>query len=308
MKKFLLLLLTALMAVPSMAQTEASMPTIIAFPSRLYMNKMQFGQDMTVNGRSRFVPDYDKAFLNDAYLKTALQTISSSLKDRGYEVEMLEAKLQGLDQQAAYDDASGAAKSIDDQVMEAANPDIRLEVEFYVSSTLGPRKGWEVKVSAVDAYTFEPVGSFGATVDPTSKGPDLVLREVIAGHLENFSGQLMNYFRDLHDNGRKVKVNFFSRQNGPNLEDDEYEDAPLNEYLEDWLKKFALNKNCRTNQATEHRMECTLRIPFFDAEGAPIDVKQWVRPLRNEIKKGIGIPATIKLRGLGQVDILLGDK
>ncbi len=306
MKKLFAFIIT-LIQIPVFAQ-EAAIPTIIAFPSNQYMNLRNYGTKQQVNGREVFVPDYNKVFLEDAYLKTALSEINGALKDRGYEVEVLESKLLDIDDQAAMDIADDAYISIADQVMDAAKPDIRLNVEFYVSSQLGPRKGWTVKFDAVDAYTNSPVANINAVVDPSSDVPDLVLKKVITGHIDDFSSQLMAYFQDLHDKGRKVNVTFRTTENGPNLEEDEINGNPFNEFLEDWLKKYALNHSSRTMRVTPHAMSCVLRIPFFDEEGLPLETKQWVRPLRNELKNGLGVPATLKLRGLGRVEIMLGNK
>lgn len=307
MKKFLIAILLLVCQMSMFAQTEATKPTIIAFPSRLYMNKMHFGQEVTTNGRTRFMPDYDKAFLNDAYLKTALSGVSMALKERDFEVKMLESSLNDLDDQASFNMAGDVEVSLEDRLMESVRPDIKLEVEFYVSSNLGPRKGWTVKVDAVDAYTNEPVGSFSSIVDPSSDIPDLVLKKVMAGHIDEFGGQILNYFQDLHDKGRKVSVLFHTRASGGlNMEEDEINDEPIQDYLEDWIKARALNHNSRTIRATEHMMEFNVRIPFFDDGGLPLDTKTWARKLRTDLK-GLGIKATLKTRGLGRIDVLLGD-
>lgn len=308
MKKLLIAILALLCQLPVSAQTEATMPTIIAFPSRLYMNKMKFGQEVTTNGRTRFMPDYDKAFLNDPHLKTALSGISGALKDLGYEIQMLEAALTDLDDQASMNVATDAEVGIEDKIMENVRPDIKLEVEFYVNQTLGPRKGWTVKVDAVDAYTNEPVANFNSQVDPTSDVPDLVLKKVVAGYINDFNTQILAYFKDLRDRGRKVSVLFHTTQNGGiNLEDDEINDEPMQDYLEDWIKQRALNHNSRLRRGTEHMMDFTVRIPFFDEAGMPLDTKTWSRKLRNDLKT-LGIKATLKTRGLGRVDIMLGEK
>ncbi len=306
MKKLLIAILTFICQMPVCAQTEAAMPTIIAFPSRLYMNQRSFGTEVTTNGRTRFMPDYDKAFLNDPYLKTALSGVSTALKERGYELQMLESSLNDLDDQAAMNLAGDVEVSLEDKIMESVRPDIKLEVEFYVSSTLGPRKGWTVKIDAVDAYTNEPVGSVSAITDPSSDVPDLVLKKVMAGKIDEFSSQILSYFQDLHDKGRKVSVLFHCRAGSMNLEEDEIDGEPVQDYLEDWIKNRALNHNSRVRRATEHMMDFIVRIPFFDEDGLPMDTKTWARKLRSDLR-GLGIKATLKTRGLGRVDVLLGE-
>lgn len=309
MKKLLILLFAVFAQFTAFAQ-EAVIPRIIAFPSRLYMNQRSFGETVKVSGRERFIPDYDKAFLNDPYLKTALTIVSNEMHDRGFEIEMLESSLQDIGDLNAINDAQDGAMTIDDKIMDGVRPDIKLEVEFYISSTLGPRKGWTIKVNAVDAYTNEPVGNVDAVIDPTSDVPDLVLKKFMAGNIDDFCSKVQNYFVDLRERGRKVNVLFRVKDgSGINLEEDEYDDAPVNEFFEDWLKKFAKGRSSRTTRCTKNLMSCTVRIPFFDEEGAPLETKQWVRPLRNEIKNlPMGYKATIKLHGLGRVTIELDNK
>lgn len=309
MKKFLILFLLVSMQLVGYAQ-EAVIPRIIAFPSRLYMNQRNFGQTVEVNGRERFLPDYDKAFLNDPYLKTALSSVSNSLHEKGFEVEMLESSLEDIGDLDAINLANDGQMTIDDKIMDGVRPDIKLEVEFYISSQLGPRKGWTIKISAVDAYTNEPVGEASAVVDPSSNVPDLVLKQFMNANVDIFAEKLMNYFRDLRERGRKVNVIFYTTQDSDiNLEEDEYDENPINEYFEDWLKKYAYKKSCRTTRCTAHSMSCIVRIPFFDEEGIALETKQWVRPLRNEIKNlPMGYKAIIKTHGLGRVAIELSNK
>lgn len=308
MKK-LFILFFALITQLSLSAQEAVIPRIIAFPSRLYMNQRHFGGEVQVNGRSRFVPDYDKAFLNDPYIKTALTIVSNEMHERGFEIEMLESSLQDLGDLNAINEAQDGAMTIDDKIMDGVRPDIRLEVEFYISSTLGPRKGWTIKVNAVDAYTNEPVGEVNGVIDPSMDAPDLILKKFMAGNIDDFCSKVQNYFLDLRERGRKVNVRFRVKEGSNiNLEEDEYEGDPINEYFEDWLKKHAKGRSSRTTNCTKNSMSCTVRIPFFNEEGEPLETKQWVRPLRNEIKNiPMGYKAIIKLHGLGRVTIELSN-
>lgn len=307
MKKFIIAVLALICQMPMFAQTKATIPTIIAFPSNQYMNKNGFGQKVTTNGRTTFMPDYDQAFLEDPYLKTALITISDALREREYDIKMLEAALNNVREQSAIAAAENAEVSIEDKLMESVRPDIKLEVEFRVSSTLGPRKGWTINVAAVDAYTSDPVGAFPTVItDPSSEQPELVLKKAIAGNIDDLHAKIMNYFQDLHDNGRKVVVAFHS-WSGVNFEDDEINGDPMNEYLEDWIAERALNNNSRLVSGSEHVLNFSVRIPFFDETGKPIDARRWSRQLRKDLQT-LGVKATLRTRGLGRVDIYLGEK
>lgn len=308
MKTKIFAVLMILCQLPLHSQVKADMPNIMAIPTRTYMTREKFGKYINNNGREKFIPDYEQALDHDAFLKTALSGITNALRERGFgETRMLESVIHDLYDQASKAMAMDAELTMEDEIMEEVRPDIRLEVDFYISSTLGPRKGWSVKVDAIDAYTNEPVANFSAITDPSSDVPDLVLKKVIAGHIEGFSGQLINYFNDLKKNGRKVSVVFNTTQSsGINFEDDEINGEIMEEYIEDWIRDHAYNKNSRLLRASPHYMEFVIRIPFFE-DNMPIDVKRWARTLRNDLRTS-GIKSTLKTRGLGRVGILVGDK
>ena len=308
MKKLLIAILALICQMPAWAQAQAIMPTIIAFPSDLYLNKMGFGKMDQVEGRTQFMQDYDKAFLEDPYLKTALSGVSNALHERGFEVKMLENALRDIKNKAAMRTTNRTSSSNFDEAMNTAKADIRLDVEFYVNQTLGPRKGWTVKVEAFDAYTSEPIANFNSIVDPTSDVPDLVLKKVVAGYIEDFSGKIFNYFKDLRDNGRKVILDFACTENGSlNMEDDEIDGKVMKDYLADWVEERAHNNNSELKDDGEFNQTYQIRIPFFDETGKAMTLNKWSRKLRDDVK-GMGIPATVRQQGLGRVVVMLGDK
>lgn len=93
--------------------------------------------------------------------------------------------------------------------MQQARPDIRVDVDYAVQM-VGPRKNISYTIKAVDAYTYEQVSSVEGTISMTMDPTDLALRKAVAGNCDDLCDRIIEYYKDLRDNGRKIVVVFRS--------------------------------------------------------------------------------------------------
>lgn len=299
-----------LLALSITTYSQAIMPTMVVFPDNRWMKGNNYAKEIDNNGQTQLVPDYASAFNNDAYLNGAILTFNGLLKDRGYDVADLKSALGDLDQQMA--DAMTENHEMADPadiLAMSVQPDIRINLDYGVSQSLGPRCAYNILVGAVDAYTNEPIADINANSDISSETIDLVLKKALSGKFDEFSTKCTNYYLDLRENGRKVNV-IFSVKSGSsiNFQETELNGDPLDEYLEDWVMERSYKKQARVQgRASAHRLSFIIRIPFFE-EGTdtPLSTKRWARALRKDIQS-IGLTAKVMERGLGRVEIILGD-
>ena len=145
------------------------------------------------------------------------------------------------------------------------------------------------------------------TMDPL----DLALRKAVAGNCDEFCQQMIDYFIDLRDNGRKINVIFRAAEGaGINFIRDEIGDdeETYDEYLYSWIKKHALNNACKKGRKTKNLVEFkAVRIPFFDEEGEPMEAEDWAKGIRKAFKAETGIKiAKGQNNTLGRVNLLVG--
>lgn len=294
---------------------QAAMPTIIVFPSDPWMNDHGYATKINNDGETEYMYKYGEAFAETREMATVIQSVQKVLEERKFEHEDLKSLLQDLKRERAEEmanvaDGYGAEKGAMDELMQQARPDIRVDVDYAVQS-VGPRKNITYSLKAVDAYTNEQVSSVEGSIQMTMDPVDLAMRKAVAGNCDDFCQQIIDYFMDLRDNGRKITIIFKAAQGaGINFIKDEIgdDDDTYDEYLYAWVKKHAKNSACKKGRKSPNMVEFkSVRIPFFDESGDPIEAEDWAKGVRKAFKAETGIKVA-KGQGntLGRVNFLVG--
>lgn len=316
MKKILGLAIFVAVALPTFAQ-EAAIPTIIVFPSDTWMNDHGYMKTVDNDGETEYIPQYNDAFVQTREMGTVIQVVQKVLEERKFEHEDLLSLLRDMKRERAEEmanavDGDEAEKGAMDELMQQARPDIRIDVDYAVSK-IGPRKNISYALKSVDAYTSEQVGSVEGTIEMTMDPTDLAMRKAIAGSCDDFCQQIIDYFMDLRNNGRKINVIFrAAKGSGINFIKDEIgeDEETYDEFLYAWVKKHAVNSSCKKGRKTANMVEFkAVRIPFFDSEGEPIEAEDWAKGVRKAFKAETGIKVA-KGQGntLGRVNFLVGQE
>jgi len=318
MKRFLVCTIFALtcFSFAAFAQ-EAAMPTIIVFPSDTWMNDHGYMQTIDNDGETEYIPNYNDAFVQTREMGAAITAVQRVLEERQFQHEDLQGLLKQMKQERAEEmanamDGDATEKGGMDELMQQARPDIRVDVDYGIQP-VGPRKNITYILKAVDAYTAEQIaaveGSIQMTMDPT----DLAMRKAIAGNCDDFCQQMIDYFIDLRNNGRKINVIFRAAAgSGINFIKDEINDDgdTYDEFLYDWVKKHAVNSACKKGRKTGNMVEFKgVRIPFFNEENEPQEAEDWAKGVRKAFKAETGIKVTKgNGNGLGRVNFLVGQE
>ena len=297
------------------AQEQAVMPTIIVFPADTWMNDHAYMENMNNDGETEYIPKYSDAFAQNREIGTAIQAVQKVFADQGFDHEDLQNLLKSMKAERAEElanaaDGDATEKGAMDELLQQARPDIRIDLD-YATQAFGPKKNITFTLKGVDAYTNEQVGSIEGSIQATSDPVDLALRKFIAANCTDFCDQLRNYFVDLRDNGRKINVIFrVGEGSGINFIRDEIgeDEDTYADFLFDWVKQHAVNKAAKKGRQTKNMVEVkSVRIPFFDEDGNPLEADDWAKGVRKAFKTETGIKVA-KGQGntLGKVNFLVG--
>lgn len=315
MKRFISLIILLFICVTIRAQ-QAAVPTIIVFPSDSWMNDHGFMTQIDNDGETEYIPNYNDAFVQAREIVTVIQTIQKVLEERKFAHADLQNLLKDIKRERAEEMANAAdgyasEKGAMDELMQQARPDIRVDVDYAVQM-VGPRKNISYTIKAVDAFTSEQVSSVEGTIQMTMDPIDLALRKAVAGNCDDFCQQILDYFMDLRDNGRKINVIFRAAAgSGINFIKDEIgdDDDTYDEFLYEWIRSHAVNKACKKGRKSANMVEFkAVRIPFFNESGEPIEAEDWAKGIRKAFRSETGIKVS-KGQGntLGRVSFLVGE-
>jgi hypothetical protein len=297
MKRITSTIVAGIIGITAMAQ----MPTLMLFPSEAWMKEHNYGENVSTNGRSRWNPDYQKAFDNEnidnTEISTALSTTSATLTAIGFKCEDLKQSLTGLDEDAALADEFG----IDlDDAAERVIPDIKIEVNWkLVKQVLGSSQ-YSVQLIAKDYYTNDDIAAIDEPGTLSAEGLKGDLRRVIESHMADFSNKLKESFEKTLKYGREVKVTILLANSGMNFNTDQIEGQNMKFYFRDVLKGIAKNGVSNNKRDNARLQEYRVRIE----NGSKLeDISE---QLQNKFS-GVGVNISVKKQSVGALAIIVGE-
>ena len=294
---------------------QAAMPRIIVFPSDKWMNDHGYLDRINDDGERKNLGRYGDAFTESREIGSAIQGVQRALVDFGFEHEDLEAKLKDVSRERAEEmayaaDGDAMEKGAMDELMQDAQPDIRVDVDIAVEP-FGFRKNISIKLKAVDVYCLNQVAEVDGFVTDTGDPVDLAVRKMVRAKGNEFCNQILEYFQDLRDNGRMITV-LFRVADGAGIDflrDEMGEDEDTyGDFLYKWVRNHAVNKAAKKGRISKKMCEFkNVRIPFFDDEGEPTDPEQWANGIRKAFRAETG-QKVVRGQGntLGRVTMLVG--
>lgn len=317
MKKIFNVLLIVLIATSAFSQ--AKKPTIMIVPSDVWCNDNGYMMEFDNQGMVDKVPDYKKALQENSDLLLVISKINELMADRDFPLKNLESSLKSLESQSAEDamlTSKGGGEineSPIDALKKVAKADIWMQLTWTVN-TSGPKKSITFNLQGLDAYTDKQVAGASGTGEPsfTSELP-ILLVEAVLSHLDNFNVQLQNHFNDMSENGREITLLIMTWDTWDyDLETDEFGDDELGILLEDWVAINTVEGRFSTSTATENMMLLEqVRIPlYFERNGRQraLDARRWANGLKKYLKDTYQIESKLKMKGLGQAQLVLGEK
>lgn len=295
---------------------QADVPTIIVFPDDTWMEDHGYMNTLDNDGETERIPRYSDAFVQSRDLKSAILGVQKAFTGRNFPHEDLENLLKDLKRERAEElaneaDGDRTEKGAMDELMQQARPDIRIDLDYSFQS-YGPRKLYNLRLKAIDAYTNEQIAAMDATSKEATMDPvDLAIQKLMNLGSDDFCNQILSYYKDLRDYGRQITVIFRVAQGTgiDFLRDEIGEDGDTyNDFLHQWIRKHSVNKAGKKGRQTKNLCEFkNVRIPFFEGD-EPTDPETWANGIRKAFRTETGIKIT-KGQGntLGRVNFLVGE-
>ncbi|TSE06571.1 MULTISPECIES: DUF6175 family protein [Aquimarina] len=319
MKKNIIVLVGVLMLTISFGFGQAKKPTIMVVPSDVWCNQNGYMLGFNNQGTIVKVPDYKRAFQENAEVLQVISQINGMMAERGFPLKNMESAIKTLESNAAEDNmrsskdtGSGVSESPIDALKKVAKADIIMQLTWTINKT-GPKKSVNFNLQGLDAYTDKQIATATGTGAPSfSAEVPVLLSEAVLSHMDNFTGSLQTHFDDMFENGREIIVRVQKWDDWDGDLESEYgdDDEELGIIIEDWLADNAVKGRFNTTDMTaDMALFEQVRIPLFNDKGRAMDARRFVRGLSKMLKsEPYAIPNKLVMKGLGRATIILGGK
>lgn len=298
---------------------QVKKPKLLIVPSRTWCMQNNFMDVYTTSsGQEENIPNYQRAFDENADVSMVIGAMQDFMTKEGYKVEDLKGTLLKLKSRAARDNVTSAGGGLNqsplDLLNKTAKGDINVEV-FYAIKRDGPYKYVEFNVSAIDAYSNEPVSTGNIGRGSSASGTELVnqLEEAVLSFKDKFISDIDRYYNGLAQNGRHIVLRLTVANNSDINYEDNFGGDELNKLIEDWVADHAVKGNYSIEDKTENEIffdEVRIPLVYTDANGRTrgATADSFGTELRKYIEAVTGRQCKLDVIGLGEVNIILGGK
>lgn len=319
MKRIITLLsIVAFSAAAVTVSAQAKKPTLMVMPADVWCTENGYMTTYDMQGKRTAVPDYERAYQENSDLHNVTTKIGELMSDRGFPLKDLSSVMRDVHRSSVEDEmttssTSGAelAETPLEKLMSRAKADIIVELTWKINNA-GPKKSVTYNMRGIDAYTNKQIAAAqGTGAQSFSAEVPVLLEEAVLANMDNFLAQLQEHFEDLAENGREVAVNVRVFDNGSGLSfESEYGGEELTDIIDDWMADNTVKHRYNLTDAGETRMTFEqVRIPLYRENGMPMDTRHFATGLRRFLSKApYNIPVKVITKGLGRVDLILGEK
>lgn len=309
----------AIMSAISIAgAAQAKKPTIMVIPTEAWCIENGYFTEDDSRGRPQKIVDYERAIQENGSLLNVVTKIGELMATQNFPLKDMAAEIRNINRAVAEDEmlqsstsGSSLAETPLERLARRAKADILVEVGWNIRAT-GPKKAVTYTLRGLDAYTNKQVAATQGTGAPSMSAPDeLLLEDAVVGRMDNFIAQLQNHFDDMVENGREitVRVQVFDNDSGLSLES-EFGGEELTDIIDTWMNDNTVKHRYSLTDAGETSLFFEqVRIPLYGSNGSPMDTRRFVTQLRRFLAaQPYGITSKIITKGLGQANLILGEK
>jgi hypothetical protein len=305
-----------ILMMPFLSIGQAKKPTLMVVPSDLWCKEYGYLTEFNNQGTKVFIPDYKKALQEYANLILVISKINELMADRGFPLKNLESILKSLENQSAEDALLMSSEGAEinenpiDKLKKVAKADIIIQMTYTIKS-VGPKNTVTFNLQGIDSYTNKQIAGSSGTGAPsfTAEIP-VLLAEAVVANIDLYNVQLQNHFDDMFENGREVILRVLTWNNwAHNLESEDFGGDMLSNIIENWVHENTVKNRFSTLDATENMMVFEqVRIPLFNEKGQATDTRRWAFNLKKYLMDKFQIESKLMMKGLGQAQLVLGDK
>lgn len=289
---------------------QQALPTLMVLPSDNLLEEYNSLKTQTYEGRKFVIRDYQQYLLANNDNQQILSTVQGAFVDMNYPLNDLEQTLKQLNTQEATDIADDLKKDSKTLLLTTAQPDIILELDYKNKMDLASHNVSKRELSytlrAIDAYTNKVVATISETGIETSNAAE-TLQKSLEDKLPKLSEDIIKYFSDILYRGREVTVRV-AVEKGSNikLSDENAEGDTYSDWIVDYLNTHTIKGAYKMQRNSDNEIYfVNVRIKLLHEDGTQNSVYDWARDFRSAIRKNLGVKATNKAQGLGEILITI---
>ena len=298
------------------AFAQEKKPTLMILPSDNWCEARYFMTTYDNMGMKVKTPNYQQAFVEDSELPLVISKIGELLTTKGYSVKDAEMETKAVYARMAEDNltmskSSGAsiAESPLDMIKRRTKADIIIQIWWKVNRESTGRSVSFI-LEAFDSYTSKRVATSSGTGKASSESVAIMLEQAVKQHLNDFDKQMTTFYKDISRNGREIVMTVRIWDSWENDLETEYNGEELLDCIQTWLHENAVGGVFNLSDATESFAQFEqIRIPLYDNKGKATDARTFVNGLRKYLSdEPFNITSKVVLRGLGEANLILGEK
>lgn len=316
MNRFFLIIVCSLLSFYTDTFAQEKKPTLMILPSDNWCEARYYMNSYDNAGVKVKTPDYGQAFMEDSELPFVISKIGEQLISIGYSIKDAEMETKAVYARLAEDNlmsssTSGAmiAESPLDMIKRHAKMDILIQLWWDVN-TSSNGKSVSFILEAFDTYTSKRIATSSGSIPFTNEPIPILLDKAIKSNIKPFDKQMDSYYKEMRKNGREIILNIRIWENWENNLESEFDGEELIEIIQKWMREHTIRGVFNLSDATEKYAQFEqVRIPLVDSYGNPMDARSFVSGLRKYLAlPPYNIQSKILLRGLGEANLVLGEK
>lgn len=286
---------------------QQALPSLMVIPSDNLLDEYgALSNKKYDNGRKYVLRDYQHYLQANKDNQQILSVIQEAFLNMNYPLTDLEQGLKHLSTQEAFDMADELEKDSKTLLLATIQPDIILELDYRnkmdLSSHDVTNRSLSYTLRAIDAYTNKVVSSVNESgIDGNEVAP--LFKESLESKMSTFSQDIIKYFSDILYRGREVTLRV-AVEKGANvhLTDENVEGDTYADWIVDYLDVHSVKGAYKLQRNTDDELYfVNVRIKLLNEDGTQYSVYKWTREFCKEIKKNLGVKATNKAQGLGEI-------
>lgn len=289
---------------------QQALPTLMVLPSDNLLERNDALKTEKIDGKEVKIRDYGKFFLKNADNKAIISTIQNAFVQVNYPIQDLEQTLKQLETQEVTDLADGLEKDAKTMLLTVAQPDMIIEIDYKSSFDMNK----PVNEARTISYTLNVLDSYtNNVISSTSKNglfgesTIAILTESLNESTKKMTDEIQKSFSDILTRGRNVTVRIAVGDGSEiSLNDYAINDEPYSDWIVDYVKTHTVKGAYKMQRNTNKEMYfVNCRIPLIAEDGTQFGVYDWAREMSKSIRKNLGVKATNKSQGLGEILITL---
>lgn len=297
---------------------EQALPSIMVIPGDLVLANFKCLKQESYQGKQYAIRDYNTYMIKDDRFKRLAAYIQDAFNDENYPLNDLEQSMKLLENKSASDLANNLAKDTRTQLLSTVRPDIILEMDYQSSADgkKGPsltsydipssEKNVSFTLRAIDAYNSKVVASITKS-NIKGESTTEAIQLILDSEMSSLMRDIQKYYNDILTRGRDVTVRITLDNNCPfNLTDESILGDTYSDWIIDYIKTHTVKGAYKMMINTDKELSFTnVRINLLQEDGTQYGVYDWTRDLQKNLRNNLGIKATNRSQGLGEIELTI---